>query len=1168
MSVFQLHERLATLPPIYYTKEPVKICAQPELSMVREVSEGDELSCRQSSVTKSKQFGICQATCAKDSDGVRSLSKQKDEPPAAQQKDKPISSMLIATLGSADESFINDTFDRITKNSAEFDLVDLIVQEALHNDPEEDSGITVDKKTEDSEVIENTPLEKQVKNKKLSRNRKAKCTIVSNSSTDESNTELVVEVNKPSFVTDRKKKNKSRDNVNAISEECKSFDAAAVDAFFSQHYSENAAGCHVISPALARKLNETSSEGSECDCNDVDEALIRNDLVLEREVIDCLNNIVDEVCCNLDKYAEALSKQQVKYILGIEQAVDQIQNVNIKLDNAKSNNGTKMIALKYPKAKKRATKTKPKQNMLTNDKENENVDLHDENNVVIEDTNTRSPLNKPNTLLIRKKRKLYSPKDDEKNEDEIPKAKVPSRSSTETPIATCYKELEIARKTRSRIPRKLRTSSIETSPKTKKLNDIFDKLKERVDNEETITLVKRKSNKKDLTVYNYPTDSEDEDFKKKTIEVQKRVSRTSLESTATKRGRTVNRINYSEGNHSSSDEIKRNTKKRKVVKQTKHRSRKMNVEHSIDLIDERMRAAPPEVFETSFIKENSVDKMVPDLEPSLAHIPQVESIPEDNNDSTTMIKEPENTSLRKKRAEILQVKKGKELNKNVKKNFEILAMKREKYGNKKGTVEKNKKGTDSGSECSLPGLVVESEQPKKDVMSSSVEATLLQKFRKICTEGPDVDESDSTQNLLLKTGKIEKEHVHINNKDASMCNNNFDNVPVDEGVVKNFEITDLHQNIKKSKDFNENPIVLSGSPSEKSIATHGKSPITGHNDLDELPPDMALLQEKFADRDLEIQDMDQSMADFFVQLRSALQPHGSNTNSIEKERKSELPCTRIFSKDQTESPASSIREQVISAKSSVKTLKVILPVNAKEKCSSPVKSQKSMSSVSVVLQRISTDEINKWLPMPPANSDLSEVDTVKVSNTRISKKIPKLITKKTREKVKVKQVKTAISPVMLTFNAPDTKISSNSSAKENIENLPLTRAKARKRKILNSQESNIIIEGDEEIVEENITQESYIKNILPKSEVLPADTVTDVFKKVRNVPTDAANKYYESENNEYTSESARSIASVNEWFKKNIASSQCSSAKGMYSEGTKTFASYKFALYYLYYLEL
>ncbi|XP_073963039.1 uncharacterized protein isoform X2 [Choristoneura fumiferana] len=1158
-SLAQLHERLAALPPIYYTKEPVKICAQPELSMVREVSEGDE-SCRQSSVTRSKQFGVCQATCIIDSDGVRTLSKQNNDQPATQMKDKPISSMLIATLGSADESFIKDTFDKITKNSAEFDLVDLIVKEALQNGPDEDSGITVDKKTEDSEVIENTPAENQVKSKKLTRNRKAKCTIVSNSTTDESNTELVIEVNEPCFVTDRKKKHKSKDNGNAMSEDCKSFDAAAVDAFFSQHYAENADGCHVISPALARKLNETSSEGSECNDNDADEALIRNDLMLEQDIIDCLNNIVDEVCCNLDKYAEILSKQQIKYdISEIKQNVDQDQNMNIKLDNPKasnnatSNDGTKIIALKYPKVKKRAAKKKTKQNILTKDKKAENVDSHDEDNVVIEDTNTRSPLNKPNTLLIRKKRKLYSPKDAEKNEDEIPRAKVQSRSSTETPIATCYKELEIARKTRSRIPRKLRTSSTETSPKTKKLNDMFDKLKERVENEETITLVKRKSNKKDLNVYNYTSDSEDEDFKKK-IEVQKRVSRTSLESTATKRGRTVNRINYSEGNHnSSSDEIKRNTKKRKVVKQTKPRSRKVNVERSIDLIDERMREAPPEVLETSFVKETSVEKMVPDVLPSLTHIPEVEIIPEDKHDTTAAIIVPENKTLRKKKVEILQVKKEKESNRNVKKNIEILAIKKEKGANKKEMVENIKKRTDSGSESSLPGLVVESEQPRKDVMSSSVEATLMQKFKKICREGPDVGESDTTQNLLLKTGKTEKEHVHVNNKDVNMCDNNFIDISMDEDVERNFEIIDLTQNNKNSKDVSAEPIVRAGSLSEKSIATDGKSPITGHNDLDELPPNMALLQERFADRDLEIQDMDQSMADFFVQLRNALQPHGSNTSSVEKE-KSKLPFTRMSSKEQAESPASSIREQIISPKSSSKdqvttpkssmrTLKVILPVDEIEKYVSPVKSQKSMSSVSVVLQRISSDEINKWLPMPPTNSDHSEENTKKVRSTRIPKNKPKRITKKTPEKVKAKQIKTAISPVMLSFNVPDNKITSNSSAKENVESLPLTRAKARKRKILKSQDTNIVIEEDTELVEENITQESYVKNIRPEPIIQPAGTVKDVFEKVRNVPTVASAKYYESENNEYTSESARSIASINEWFKKNMASSQYSSTK-------------------------
>lgn len=174
------------------------------------------------------------------------------------------------------------------------------------------------------------------------------------------------------------------------------------------------------------------------------------------------------------------------------------------------------------------------------------------------------------------------------------------------------------------------------SPKTKKINEMFDKIKDNVVNDEKITFVKKKSAEKDLSPDNLTSESEDGDFRKKKNQVQKRISSSSLESSATKRRRLMNRVNYSKF-YSPEDEDE-TTQKSKTVKQAKPRSRKTNKMPKFNLIDERMRAAQQETLETSFVKDTVDTNNLEEPEPALQQAPVLEDMPPDkpNDDEFAM----------------------------------------------------------------------------------------------------------------------------------------------------------------------------------------------------------------------------------------------------------------------------------------------------------------------------------------------------------------------------------------------------------------------------------------------------------------------------------------------------------------------------------------------------
>ncbi|KAF9416083.1 hypothetical protein HW555_006495 [Spodoptera exigua] len=961
-SLAQLHEKLAALPRYKYDKEPVSVCAPPDLSIVTEVSEADD---RQSLNTtfKSKPYGVCY----KNLNTLDNRKSQSD--PESSRKHRrgrrlsPIinedttSCLLVATVGSADDSVINDTVERLSK-SKDYNpdnIVDLLVQEALQAKQDDkyrsDSGInTGDKKSQDphenTDTIDGTPEIDQIKLKKT------KPKVISSTS-DESNTEAISET--PCFVNTRKKnKKETKDSVNK-----NSFNEQVVEEFFSQHVAENKAGEIVISPTLAKKINETSSESSDDfgdNFNLINEDLEKDIVPFDFdniEVLECLNNMVDRVCDEFEKCTEYLDKDEgiavdlndtVEEDLPLKDIINKIQNIESS-KAVTADKSRKKTKLKYKitpkKAKARASRRKNKLELESTSKMStiiedqglesaaENVDKEEETikrpeeDVEVHEVKQDDSTNKVDTEtpITRRKRKLYSPKNEEvatklpqhpESPITLEQNKV-EKTPKMTVTATCYKEIEKERKKHVRM-RKSRKSKVSEppSPRTKKLNDMFDKVKESADSEK----VKLADKTFEKDVYNFTSDSED-DFKVKKIEITKRNSTTtigSFESTLSKRGRAVKRINYTD--NKSSDES--NKTKRKFTRKTRSKKR-VNVEQN-DLIDERMRKAK-DVLNTSILVEKSEQTSTNPIL-NLDKAIEMEIIEEKHGNSGSN-----------------QKKKGK------KPKGEISESKRSKKVLNKAVVEKVRNfDDDNRTESPLPGLLVEPATTMND--DTNEISTMADKFKKIYQEGPEnyINETNTTQNLLsdverLRNEDITDEYIEI---DDQFQGKEIEIKPKKSVSKKKKMSPTLVRNIKKeriseARENKENVEVINileetEDKSERSIATIG---ITGHGELDEEPPSPKLINERLEPRNLEVEDLNNSMKDYFDKLTKEMNESNNRISNVSNE---EDVC-----------------------KTSVKT-----------KSSGSVKSKSPVLSI----KRMSSEDISRWLPSRRnSDSDDSYSDT-------------------------------------------------------------------------------------------------------------------------------------------------------------------------------------------------
>lgn len=872
-----MRDRIAAQPNYTFQKKTKNVCVRPDLSDVTEIAESEYNFNSATSSFKLRPGGYCHIkkcineskNCQSDGDLARNIdnipeeiikhsqtlnSSQSDVEDVIynrdKSKDRANSSLLVATIGSTDQSVINDTLERIPKNKNvnTDNLMELLAREAFQaksNIAEvSDSGVNTgnDNKQdlgEYSEAIENTPFADNT----LQRKQK-ECTIVSKSTSDQSNTEAINGI-PISYVSVRKRNLRKKsiviDEEVVVAPESPTYDVKAVEDFFSQHFSENKTGDLIISPTLAKKINMSGSETSD----DFDQCLLANGNMnmninknQNMDIIECLNSIVDKVCNNFAKCTEYLEREvnatfnmdgRIKENENKEEPLystenlQQCKKVNDQEVPKKSQAKVKGVlkprySLKNQRPKsKKGTKNKlplelvPKMSMIVEDNTETEVSIT-KNNTDNKVNYSADIKNNVDNSVIRRKRKLYSPKNDimyvenkvsEKQEnlkDDFNKSDddivVAHFKKDNTNAAMCYRELEKERQKYKRIrTQRSRCKNKAVCPKTKKLNDVFDNLKETIESEEKIMLVEKKS-AKDLAIYNYTSDSEDEDFNQKKIELQKRTSTTTVASGnsifSTRRGRAVNKVNYIEdGRESSADTNKKpNTKRKKTTK--RNTTNKNTIKK---LIDERMRDTEPKTLDTSFVVEKEGRNKEDESLIPLINAPEFETISEDN--VVSVQKEMAKSDVEK----TTPINKSKSMTQ--KKSRKRLAVKKEKCDdNANIELKLISDKVDEIPVSPLPGLLVEivKDTPK---LNDSIPSNMVQKLKRMCHQGGlividafnETTVTNTTQNLLSNNDRASPE-MNITEEfnkiqGATLKGNANSEISQDINVVECLPMTDV-----------------------------------------------------------------------------------------------------------------------------------------------------------------------------------------------------------------------------------------------------------------------------------------------------------------------------------------------------------------------------------------
>ncbi|CAK1591044.1 unnamed protein product [Parnassius mnemosyne] len=968
-SLAHLHEKLAALPRYNYDKEPVSLCARPQLSSVTEVSEVDD---HQSQNISTSRYGISQKSFFRGEEKSTEIDKGKELKvqktrlsPAATNEKKPVSCLLVASVGSADESVLNDTLERLSKIKDYNDdiLIDVLVQEALQSEIINHSeNKALDTQEDFIKVKENITNKSPITKISTTGGKVKNCTVISNStSAEESNNDIVEGTQLSNINFERRKlrrKNAQLSNIETAKEisAMKTVDEKTVEEFFSQHITENRNRELVISPTLAKRINETSSESSEhlddC-CLEVD-MITNRQLIPDLEIVECLNFMIDKICNELDKCTQNLNSDlelTCEEISHNKADASKTQNYDLGYSSPKENNTKPVegIKLKF-KATKKATRLPRRKNKLAVEEQpNQIITTKRDKNAINEcnenvSDNKESTDNKTDKPLIRRKRKLYSPKDEKCNEnwnsdcENVSKATSIEKLDQSESKITCYKEIENERMEYKQKLRNRKTKKIGLSPKTKKMNDLFDKVKNNSENNEKIILVDKKN---DVSIYNFPSDSEDSDFKINTVK------RNSIAADG-----SVNTPSIKDKNKKKANvKRKRNNRSKAIIKFEKSAEQ---------LIDERMRDAAVDVLNTSLeIRKSLESKVSKEPEPKLAMEHKMEGITDDE------VKITENIE-------------GNRVKKRQKRNEKALSLNKEKHSKKiKKTTLLN--DTTGRTESPLPVLVVENMKPSHEdtANDSSFTPNMIQKFKKIYEERLDTIgcELNTTQNLL---SDVDKNDDHNEQNSCSHMFNITEGLnqipkclwptsktsPLEEkqGLIKETEksrknnksnkfIIQKELNKRLNYDSNQNEmnssseiINISGNTEinlEKSIDTVGTSPITAHGGLDlckdDLPPSREFLETNIEPRNLEVDDLNQSIKDFFVNLNKQITEESHNIE---------------------DNPKSKFRESCLS--------------NYEDKAVGKHTDTRILMSPLVSVTRLSSEEIIKWLPSHP-NSDSASI---------------------------------------------------------------------------------------------------------------------------------------------------------------------------------------------------
>ncbi|XP_038218635.1 uncharacterized protein LOC119837183 [Zerene cesonia] len=914
-SLALLREKLSELPGCQFEREPVSVCALPQLSRVTEVTEIDESrSFNDESTFRPRTFGVALKNKS-DSDHAtvtsrRTVSENNNLSPPNNHDENSISCLLVATIGSAD-SVINDTLDRFPKGKEinTDNIVDMLVKEALQSNRTLDR-IRENTKNIRTESIEKSPNVKSKTKQSTIYERNENNNIVQRLG-DEQTTDCIEDTPNHVFPKHRKEvinSNKvvstelDKSNKDFLNNNNSAFDSQIVEDFFAQHCHENKNEDVILSPSLAKKINETSSESSgEFDLptnNDLERDFNFNEI----EIVECLNDLVDQVCEELDNYIKMQS-------LTNDVAEAGLQNNGADESDSKA---TKKKTKIHRKSTSKAIKLKFKSTMKHNKKQykstlqietDDNMStVHDEDCNRNETNNNKSK--SPEISQIRRKRKLYSPNDEhiinaakptayvsESEKDDVVAPDQLPYSDTPKSKATSYKEIEqIKRSTRRIIKHKKMSNETPLSPRSKKINDDFNNLKKTVDNNENITLVDAKRDR-NLAVYNFSSDSDDSDFKKKFTQTFKR---TPSVNTTTRSRRNVPRKNYSE----------KKPREKKTKSNSKQRERDTIKISRHELLDEKMREPASETLNASITIEVPQEKPE-NLEPNINIVPQMEAI-----DEQVIEKSTKNSKSKRK------TKRSKKKDQCLKSDNEL-------------TLEVRQEKEESVSP--LPALIVES-QPKDNNLEDSVMA--LEKLQEMCENDSigkqlqlnttqnllsDVEQTNSSpQNLNVssiqiktcdkstyKTKKSKKRNSHkLSTSDKPTAPTDKEGSLTDNKMskkAKNRRKRDKRRSKSRSTDSDTirssvkhlkvSAVIEHESP--KSIPTLGKSPITGHGNSKEKPPSSNQLEQNLQPRDLEVEYLDDSIKEYHKTLTDETHKLWHSNNSDKASKVSKEDARRI-----------------------------------------------------------------------------------------------------------------------------------------------------------------------------------------------------------------------------------------------------------------------------------
>lgn len=1080
---FQLHDKLAALPRYDYEKEPVSVCARPQLSNVTEISETEDRQSLNTSIStvKLRPYGVCHKSafskaCVEEGKG---RNESKCLSPVAVD-DNSVSCLLVATIGSADESVIKDTLERFPQGKDNTDsILDLLVLEAFQS------------KSGDREVVESNQ-----ENKKAMTHPGAKetedtgdlkgrtCTVTSNSShTEESNTEFVEGTQFSNVNFDRRTGATRVLPWKGDAALAKTFDERAVEEFFSQHFAENRNGDVVVSPTLAKRINETSSESSEefgagdlvYGTNelvpDMEAGIVKQTepavqtyepVIPDLEVIECVSFILDRICSEFAKPPQVLPDVEGRDnrsidIVGDDKTTDVSESRRQFVIGSKTTNKKAAKSIKLTFNSNRNTRStrqrskleiaRPLEDVKKIDKAHNSTTIKQMDKIsgvelsdIVQEKKSIVTNNKQDVIIsnpvVRRKRKLYSPKDEKCHEKCV---------DTEDPIAaevksyeqkeptTFYKQVEQEREEYMKKLRNRKLKSIEMAmlPKPKRLNDAFDDLKNTIEGNEKVILAD-KTNAKDIAVYNFTSDSEDEDFKKDTV-----------------KRKTVT---------ASGDKRKKKNvqSKRKKPILSKTRSK---IEKTSDLLeDERMREPVVDILNTSLDQQTShVARM--EEEPPLFILEQTMEPIEESNIPKGDIRSKKTTKKHNKTEKSLSVKEK------VKTNITL-------------------NDTTDRTESPLPGLLVEATVPHDSITNDTVTANMMLKFQEIY-ERKSVYESerDSTRNLFQidssdvskalnvtdECGNISKDYLNTaipstskvicspvrkqkgkRKKSIKAVTDNIENVnkslfkereeadvPCEaKGRDRNKNLTSRLTNEERNratrvlKERNEadsfdnrtqvrsenmstsignktgpvqsEVINLSGAYSEKSFDTVGNSPITAHGGFDrcvnDVPPSRHSLKKSLEPRNLEVDDLDQSIKDFFTELNKEIAEEtfdvriqklgGSNSSHSENLEKDKAGARLKFWKEKDDfNKERHIEKRTSKAKSTSSHSKLSDFSNLEEgsnKCSVA-----KIKSPIVSVTRLSSGDLNKWLKSPARQLDRVEIGQAGQSDKKRNLNRPK-----------------------------------------------------------------------------------------------------------------------------------------------------------------------------------